>query len=83
MSVADRIADRAMDNGLAFMALIIAGVMLFLAPMMAVDFYLSAKRCHARWDASATPTRYGFWTGCLVLRDGRWVPERIIREIRR
>lgn len=49
---------------------------------VAVGLLFSAAICGGRWNKSGARTSWGPVQGCLVqTRDGRWVPEDVVREV--
>ena len=42
--------------------------------------WLSDNECKLHWHDSGLQSEWGFVSGCMVrLRDGRWVPDRVVR----
>ena len=64
------------ENILFFLGFIIVAVII-LAGMM----YLAATTCEARWAESGYPSRWEPFAGCRILVDGRWVPDRTLRNL--
>ena len=38
-------------------------------------YYLGKQGCEARWGQSGRDSSYGFFQGCLVESDGKFVPQ--------
>lgn len=36
--------------------------------------------CHYRWEGTH-PSEYGLFSGCRIQKDGKWFPERTIRNL--
>ena len=60
-----------------FFAVILAVV----SVITGVVYTVERASCHARWQNSVMPSRFGFFSGCLISLDGgrTWVPDASLR----
>lgn len=59
----------------------IAGlVVAFVVVILTITYVGNRIACHYRWEGTYT-TEYGLFSGCRVQKDGKWLPERTIRNL--
>lgn len=59
---------------LTILVIILVGSVLLVWPF-------AAMTCHARWDNSGMPVRYGLFSTCQIQSHGKWIPADAYREI--
>lgn len=69
--------DRIIELAGALIALVIVG--LFIAGCLWAGVLFNRYKCAAEWD-NTYQTQYGFWSGCRVKIDDKWVPAQNVRE---
>ncbi len=57
-------------------------VSLFFITIMAVAaYFISSDSCGARWGNSGYKSEFKVTAGCLIYKDGKWIPEKSFREV--
>lgn len=49
--------------------------------LVVIAVALEAAGCSARWEDSGMESKYLLTAGCMVKKDGRWVPEGVLRDV--
>ena len=55
-----------------------ASVFVLFGVVGGLAMWLNATSCHARWSQADRITQWGFFSGCLVQSEGKFVPEKRI-----
>lgn len=61
------------------MRLVIIVALVIITVIFSIKYALSAYSCHAQWADSSFDSKYSFRSGCLVNKDGRWIPAKSLR----
>lgn len=51
------------------------------AVMLVIAVAVAAAGCSARWEDSGMESKYLLTAGCMVKKDGRWMPEGVLRDV--
>ena len=58
-----------------------ASVLTIIAVSFLTSIVFESYACSSRWETTMVKTSYGPFKGCMVqTKDGRWLPERAIKE---
>lgn len=54
-------------------------ILVIFTVIFSIKYALSAYSCHVRWSDSSFDSKYSFLSGCLVNKDGHWIPAKNLR----
>lgn len=61
------------------------GVLLFFVLISALcvllAYWLDVLACESRWERSGMESEFHLLAGCMVKKDGRWLPAGALREV--
>lgn len=61
------------------------GLLIFFVVILALFFllnwWLSVLACESRWERSGMESEFNMLAGCMVKKDGRWLPAGALREV--
>lgn len=55
--------------------------MIVAVVLLGMAWGLASYRCSSKWSQSGMATSWGPIQGCLIQRDGRWIPSENYREL--
>lgn len=67
------------DSSDSVIALVL--ILVIFAVAMVASYFAKSYACRTGWEQSGYASKFGFITGCLVQKDGKWFPSSSIREI--
>lgn len=68
-------SDIVFFSRLALIVVVVVGGMIGLANMAA------KASCEQQWADSGFAAQYGFFSGCRIAKDGKWIPTDVYREL--
>ena len=69
------------DSEIAAKLIVALVIGLFVFMVLAAIYAIDAYKCHTRWEDSGYQSRYGLASGCQILVEARWIPEKVYRAV--